>query len=164
MSDPLTNSIEQLYIETFDTLYTYAQSHMKEASLAQEAVQETFCIACEKPTAVLSSPNPTGWLMRTLRNVIRNMKRSQIRASYLVTALTHRKSAADYIVSDEQDIDLLYGDMVESADYQLLKKLAVDHYSMLELAEELGINLEACKKRVQRAKKALRKKFEKYLK
>ena len=39
--------------------------------------------------------------------------------------------------------------------------IVIRKYSMLEAAEELGISVEACKKRVQRAKKKLQKIIEK---
>ena len=46
-------------------------------------------------------------------------------------------------------------------DFQLLVNIVVRRYTMLEAAEELGITVEACKKRVQRAKKKLQKIIEK---
>ena len=45
--------------------------------------------------------------------------------------------------------------------FQLLVNIVVRRYTMLEAAEELGITVEACKKRVQRAKKKLQKIIEK---
>ena len=41
------------------------------------------------------------------------------------------------------------------------KRILEDLLAMLEAAEELGISVEACKKRVQRAKKKLQKIIEK---
>ena len=63
--------------------------------------------------------------------------------------------------SDTSDIDLLYSDIVDSSEYKLLKRIALDKYTMLEAAQELGISVEACKKRVQRAKKKLKSHLEK---
>ena len=37
----------------------------------------------------------------------------------------------------------------------MLVKIVLQNYTMLEAAQELGISVEACKKRVQRAKKKL---------
>lgn len=39
----------------------------------------------------------------------------------------------------------------------MLKQVTLDRYSMLEAAEELGISVEVCKKRVQRARAQFRK-------
>lgn len=42
-------------------------------------------------------------------------------------------------------------------DYRLLSMVAYGQYSMLEVAKELGIPLEVCRKRLYRAKKKLQK-------
>ena len=63
--------MEQLYREMFPKLYMYALRIMSKPSLAEEAVQNTFCIACSKEDSLFSSDNPHGWLMNTLKNVIR---------------------------------------------------------------------------------------------
>ena len=44
-------------------------------------------------------------------------------------------------------------------DFRLLKRIVLERYSYLEAAEELGISLEACRKRVQRIKQRLREKL-----
>ena len=43
----------------------------------------------------------------------------------------------------------------------ILKKIILDGYSYKDLAKELGISLEACKKRAQRAKQRFRKNYDK---
>ena len=67
-----SNYIEALYLEMFELLFSYARSSLENDSLAEEAVQETFRIACLKPSELCASPNPKGWLVNTLKNVIRN--------------------------------------------------------------------------------------------
>lgn len=44
-------------------------------------------------------------------------------------------------------------DLVNDEDYKLLKEIVLERYTIRETAQELGISVEACKKRVQRAKK-----------
>ena len=56
-------------------------------------------------------------------------------------------------------VDVLFGDVSDSEDFQLLKRIALDRCTMLEVAEDLGISVEACKKRVQRARKRLQEKI-----
>lgn len=125
--------------------------------LAEEAVQDTFRIACAKADKLLFSPNPKGWLLNTLKNVTKNKVRSQV---YLRNILELDENMIPGN-SDVLDIDFMYSDLTNSEDYKLLKKIALDKYSMLEAAKEMGISVEACKKRVQRAKKKLKKSFEK---
>lgn len=152
--------IARLYKEMFEKLYTYAYGILREKELSEELVQETFQIACDKPSELLSSVNPQGWLMNALKNVIWNAQRKRATmAKYIVATET---VDIERIVSPNpsSNIDLMYSDLISEAEFQLVKRIAVDRYTMLEAAEELGISVETCKKRVQRAKSKLRKHFE----
>ena len=53
----------------------------------------------------------------------------------------------------------MYGKVAQLEEFQLLKEMAVDGLSHLEMAQKRGISVDACKKRVQRAKKFLQKKI-----
>ena len=66
--------IGELYQEMFEKLMVYASVNLGSDSLAEEAVQETFRIACQKPESICNSPNPRGWLVNSLKNTIRNMQ------------------------------------------------------------------------------------------
>ena len=57
-------------------------------------------------------------------------------------------------------VDVLFGDVSDSEDFQLLKRIALNRCTMLEMSEELGISVESCKKRVQRARKRLQEKID----
>lgn len=162
MTHSQDEQLKKLYIDMFDILFSYARSVLDSESLAREAVQETFCIACSKIETVLSSPNPEGWLVNTLKNVIRNMRRSRAKLNQLIVTTIYSAENKSTAIHDEEDVDILYGDMTQNADYILLKKIAIEQYSMIELADELGINIEACKKRVQRARDRLKRRFSKY--
>ena len=41
-------------------------------------------------------------------------------------------------------------------DFELLKRIAIENRTMIEASSELGISVETCKKRIQRAKKKLK--------
>lgn len=153
LNDDQRRVIKALYLEMYLLLFSYAQNMLSDRSLAEEAVQDTFRIACTKADNLLYSPNPKGWLLNTLKYVIKNKTRSR---AYLITSL---ELDENMIPGDPDvlDIDFMYSDLTNSEDYKLLKKIALDKYSMLEAAKEMGISVEACKKRVQRAKKKLKK-------
>ena len=149
--------IVQLYNDMYGPLLAYATSTLENRALAEEAVQETFRIACSKIEAISTSENPKGWLTNTLKNVVRNSIKSRARLNRLVVAsLSHEE---DYLTIPTEDdyMDIFYSSLIPTEDYQLLKRIALDKYSRLEAAEELGISMEACKKRVQRAKEKLQK-------
>jgi len=149
--------IAQLYEEMKGPLSSYAYSILRNKSLAEEAVQETFRIACTKPKDLADSRRREGWLMETLKNVISNMNRSHASLNRVVIeALPFDETfLAEHV--DPGNVDILYSDLLHDKDYALLKRIALDKYSILEAAQELGISIEACKKRVQRAKKRLQK-------
>lgn len=151
--------IEQLYREMFSKLYIYAVSLLNDSSLAEEAVQDTFRIACTKANSFLKSPNPQGWLFNTLKNVIKNIKKAQAKLNVLFDALfaVEMNSSAD----PELDFRITYSELLGSEDFKLLELIVLNKYTILEASQELGISLEACKKRLHRAKKKLAKILEK---
>ena len=143
--------IERLYREMYTRLCIYAMSALGSKALAEEVVQDTFRIACIKPDGLMSSKNPRGWLINTLKNVIRNRRRTEARLSNaLLAAMSAYEPQASTTVETTEFI-VAYSDALGEE----------DRYTMLEAAEELGITVEACKKRVQRAKKKLQKIIEK---
>ena len=159
MDPEYCEKIEQLYLEMFDMLLCYAQCSFPEPSLAEEAVQETFRIACQKPEQLCQSPNPRGWLVNTLKFTIRNIKRSRENALRLLSAYLFRQGTCVTLSEDRQSLQLLLANVSESEDFQLLKEMVIDGRSQLELAASRGISVDACKKRVQRAKEKLQEKI-----
>lgn len=148
--------IERLYREMYTRLCIYAMSALGSKALAEEVVQDTFRIACIKPDGLMSSKNPRGWLINTLKNVIRNRRRTEARLSNaLLAAMSAYEPQASTTVETTEFI-VAYSDALGEEDFQLLVNIVVRRYTMLEAAEELGITVEACKKRVQRAKKNYR--------
>ena len=156
MNSEYSEKIEQLYLEMYDMLITYARCSFEEESLAEEAVQETFQIACQKPDKLCESINPKGWLVNTLKFTIRNMKRSresarQILSSYLIESIAFSE--------DKLSLQLMYENVSHTEEFKLIKEMAIDGRSHLEMANARRISVSACKKRVQRAKETLQKKI-----
>jgi RNA polymerase sigma-70 factor (ECF subfamily) len=152
--------IENLYREMFTQLNIYAQSALRDRSLGEEAVQDTFRIACIKIDELIASSNPKGWLMNTLKNVISNIRRSRARLLRMLYTASEMNEASFGSTHDDIDPEIMYGGIISTEEFNLLKKIVLERYSMLEAAEELGISVEACKKRLQRAKDKFKKKLE----
>lgn len=143
----------------FDKLIAYAKCSLDSDALAEEAVQETFRIACQIPGRLCESPNPKGWLVLTLKNTIRNMKSSRATAkriveTYLLTQLKEVSFSEDSI-----NLNILYENVADMEEFKLLKEMAIEGRSHEEMARARGITVSACKKRVQRAKETLRRKI-----
>lgn len=155
LDDNQQKFIKELYKEMYYSLSAYALSALNDRSLAEEAVQDTFRIACAKVNDFQSSTNPKGWLFNTLKYVIKNMIRSRSRLNNIIISSFDFDENIYTKDSNTSNIDLLYSDIVDSPEYKLLKRIVIDKYTMLEAAQELGISVDACKKRVQRSKKKL---------
>ena len=148
--------LTSLYLEMYERLVNLAYRRLRSAALAEECAQETFCIACRRPEAALGSENPQGWLVNTLRYVVRNMERMlALRAAH---AGGNAERVDDTPVYDDYT-DAEFSDLISDAEYRLFRRVAVDRCTMREAAQELGISEEACKKRMQRIRAKLQTKI-----
>lgn len=159
MDPKYREQIETLYLEMYDMLLSYAQCSFEEESLAEEAIQETFRIACQKPDQLCESANPKGWLVNTLKFTIRNMKRNRKHALQCLSVYLLEQKDCIAFSEDKLSLQLMYGNVSDMEEFQLIKEIAIDGKSHLEMAEARGISVSACKKRVQRAKETLQKKL-----
>lgn len=115
--NPQNDRIEQLYHEIYDKLYRYAKNALSDPSIAEEATQDVFCIACAKSDELLQSNNPQGWLMKTLKYVIQNIKREQAKTRRLAI-LSLNSDESDLLATyDEEDVDILYGALAPREDF-----------------------------------------------
>ena len=151
--------IEAFYLEMYDRLLIYARSALDNESLAEEAIQETFRIVCTKPEELLISPNPKGWVVNTLKYTIQNMKRSRDKANALLNQYLAANSSSVAFSEDRISLEVIYENVAHSEEFQLIKEMAVEGKSHLEMAQTRDISVAACKKRVQRAKEFLRRKI-----
>ena len=148
--------IEELYIEMFYPLCAYAQSSLRDKYLAEEAVQETFRVACTKVDSLRASPNPEGWLMVTLKFVIQNMKRTRARLNRFILYMISSHEEDTGQISIYNIPEEYYKNLISKEDFDLIKRIAIDGYSTKEIADELGISVDTCRKRLRRAKMKLK--------
>jgi RNA polymerase sigma-70 factor (ECF subfamily) len=112
-----------------------------------------------KPEDLLSSPNQKGWIISTLKFTIQNMKRSRDRANVLLTQYLAAHSNSVAFSEDRISLEVTYENVAHLEEFQLIKEMAVEGKSHLEMAASRGISVDACKKRVQRAKEFLKRKI-----
>lgn len=143
-------------LSTTVTFTGFARSFVN-PDLAEDLVQETFLIAQKRLDRVTSSENPTGWLINTLKNVIGNtyQKRQFIYTELSPDAIADE--AGEYVHS----INDMYAGLIDDEALSLLIWIYCEDTSYQEAANRLGISLDSCKKRIQRAKQALKKAIEK---
>ena len=165
MAPPMTREqseqIEQCYLSCYRPLLAYARAALGREALAEEAVQENYVgRAPQQVEEFLAAENRRAWVYQVLKYVIQNQRRVQARAERFFSASVE-DTAPEALGSyrDPPDPDLLYGDLAKTEEYRLIRRLTEEKLSMLELSQELGISVSACKKRVQRAREFLRRRL-----
>lgn len=150
-----------LYKEMYPSLYKIALSAIHNEDVAQDLVQESFLIASRRLDNLLSCPSPKGWLIKTLRNVIGNTYKQRAKIADLFTSL---EDLGDNVGTEPDfPVWLEYQGIIDDGSLELLMWIYCDNLSYQEAADRLGISLNACKKRIQRAKEQFKKTFEKEL-
>lgn len=150
--------LDELYRKMYRFLLCYAQSALNNESMAEEAVQETFAIACRRIDRVCESENPQGWLVETLKLVIKNLERRQQTANRIISDLAEYRPDMVAAPGDQVGLKLLYGNLANTKEFKLVYAIAVEGQSYMEIAEAAGITVPTCRKRFERAKKYLQRK------
>lgn len=153
--------IDRLYFEMYEPLVSYANSILRDQHRAEELAQEVFVSAIQKPEALLSSPNPKGWLYKTMWNTIQNNGRTTARQLKLIADYLSVNGAEIAVSIDQPDLKLKYGKLAETEEFKLIYDMAVLGKTHEEMAAERNISVNNCKKRAERAKKFLRRKLSK---
>ena len=152
---------EEFYREHFEGLVVYAKAIVKNQHMAQDVVQDAFHIVLrqDKMKEFVCSPNPVGWMRVTVKNVARNAKRAQLRQSRWLISVEELDALAasedDYEPEDEETVLKGYSEFLSENEMYLLRRLALDKATYKELADEYGISMWACYKRVSRLEETL---------
>lgn len=159
-------TLDRLFRELYGKLLQYAFASLENEALSEDAVQDCFRIAAVKMAELSASENPQGWLMNTLKNVLRDQKRRLTRQRmHIVRApegdLDETPREKELPEEDEARFSLLYGGLVSDEDFELLKLIYARQYSVQAAAAALGLSEEACKKRLQRARARMKTALEK---
>jgi RNA polymerase sigma-70 factor (ECF subfamily) len=162
LTDAQQRWLAKLYEQMYPSLFVYAQAHLADSHTAEEVVQETFKIACMKIDTLAESPAPNGWLMTTLKHIMRNMQRRQaLTAAIFDTSVKFDENRASALTNDNLEFDIACTQVIGQQDYEMLKQAVLKQATISDIAQEFGISEQACYKRIQRNKQKLRKIFEK---
>ena len=164
MSPEQDELLEKLFWSSYRKLVAYANYRLDHSSMAEEVVQDTFHEAVLHIGILMRHPNPSAWLMRTLVNKIHEserMRRQCLRRfvsmdSALPVETASPNDCIEQIVerSAPSLANKLAGVLSKEELYQL-KRFVFDGAPHKEIAQELGISLCACQKRMERIWKKL---------
>lgn len=151
--------LSERYLEKRIFLLEYAESSLHNYALSEEAVQQTFEIACRKIDDFCNSPNPDGWLTKTLSFVIRNIERRQWSERRVIVSADDYRPDLVAAPKVPRSLRVTYGSLVDTPQFRLLYETEVLGYTLAEIAKNLGISESACKKQAERARIFLQKKL-----
>ena len=151
----------KIYRERRKPLLMYAESALGNHAMAEDAVQQAFEIGWRKIEDFQNSPKPEGWIFRSLKFVVNNMK-SRLRTERRVIAITD-EYRPDLVAAPADPLPLRvhFGDLVDTPQFRIVYEMEIQDRTLAEIAEDLGISESACKKRAERARKYLQKKLRK---
>lgn len=150
--------LEEVYHRLYRPLFYYAQSTLRSGDSAEEAVQSTFQIACARIQELVESPKPDGWLMNTLKFVLRNMQKKQMRTEAIFISSKELDENAVILSEDlSPETDAAFCDILGERDYQIFRRVTLKEMTIREAAQHYGLTEEACSKRLQRSRAKLRK-------
>ena len=151
----------KIYKERRKSLLMYAESALGDHAMAEDAVQQAFEIGWRKIEDFQNCPQPEGWIFRSLKFVVNNMK-SRLRTERRVIAITD-EYRPDLVAAPADPLPLRvhFGDLVDLPQFRIVYEMEIQDRTLAEIAKDLGISESACKKRAERARKYLQKKLRK---
>ena len=152
--------LEKFYREYFHAVEIHAYRYIGNWDDAHVATQEAFHIACEKIDDFMIQPNKVGWLKNVVKNVCRNMYRAKKKQLSLFISIEDLDRSQEPATFDHVERDPLedYKELISESEFLLLRKIIIEGVSYAQVANELGISMWACRKRVERALSIIRKK------
>ena len=148
-----------IYRERRKPLLEYAESALGNQAMAEDAVQQAFEIGWRKIEDFQNCPKPEGWIFKSVEFVVRNMK-SRLRTERRVIAITD-EYRPDLVAAPADPLPLRvhFGDLLDTPQFQIIYEMEFYGRTLAEIAKDLGISENACKKRAERARKDLQKKL-----
>lgn len=148
--------LHALCLEHYPALRRYVYHLGFRGEAADDWLQETFLVAIRRIDVLKTHENPGAYLVQILRNVIGHALRRMQYAARIAEQLRAEELTGSEGYRDELDPETLYRGLVSDEELQLLLRFYLEGRSRKELARELGIDVEACGKRIQRAKAHLK--------
>ena len=154
--------ITALFFSNYQRLVRYARiifqkhgGYIDPSGRAEEIVQEAFILACEKRDELIDAEDPGKWLTATVTYKIREALKEDRKWAKGLLLLPSEDEAEPFPEPNS------LSDLIPAEDYDLLRRLYLEGFTYKELCDELNISKSALAMRVNRIKKAFRKKYEK---
>lgn len=139
-------------------MYRYAKTVFNNSTMAEEAVQETFLLICKNTKILKYKTDLKSYIFHIHKMVCGRLQYQY--STYIKKLLSLQADNRNFEMMEKFSVEEnTFSQYVNKKDLFILQKVILDGYSYQELAEELGITINICKKRVQRAKERFRKNY-----
>ena len=118
---------------------------------AEDALQETFFRFIRKPPDIKDKEHEKAWLIKVATNICRDMKRFQIRHTYM-----QLEDIADYLQDNKQKAILEEVLSLPRKQKEVIYLHYIEGYKINELANILRVSENVIKKRLQRGRMQLK--------
>lgn len=144
---------EWFYKNTKNLIFSYLYHHVRDTSALEDIAQEAYVIALEEWDILKKHPNPAGWLMVTVKNLVRGYHRQYYRTEHVEehAEIPYEEPAFDMLVMEDL-LDSVYG----NKDRELAKKYFLEEESVEALSKELGISEGNMRTRLYRMRRRMK--------
>ena len=153
---------EEFYRANYQKFVGYAFRFLRNWEDAKEVTQDAFLIGLVKIKQFYASENRPGWLKNTIRKRAQNFNKVKINRAAVTTFLEDpglSLAAPDHY--NRIDSPSAYcAELLTDPEFLLIKRVFMEGESYRDTAKEFGLTEGACRKRVERIIKKLRKRWD----
>ena len=143
------DTIRSAFYEYSKVLAQHAMRCVCDSKTAEQLVQDTFVVACEKPETFCTHEKPLAWLFAVLNNKIKQEREDAYRHSH-----EEYKDELDQRETQPQEpLEYILPRSLDPEERELLILRCEKNWSYEQIAEYKGIRVDACRQKFQRAKK-----------
>lgn len=154
----LDDFFNQIYIEMYEEIFRYVRRLTNDNRILEDILQETFYEAYKKIDILIVHENYRGWIYKTARfkalklnNRIRKIDMKQVELDYAEIQEVGQQDQYDFITYAD------YEDVISESEFNFLYRHYIEGYTYEDLAKQENIQVGACKMRLSRILKKLRK-------
>lgn len=149
--------LNQICVEMYDEITRFMKYYVHDERILDDIVQETFMEAYKHIDTLVDHPNYKGWLYNTAKFKAKYMRSVQFKRDCMQKEIESLDTVENAIYDTHEE--LFYHElkrMLSDDEYRFLKLKYKYGYSYIEIAEQEGISVGACKMRGNRIIKKLR--------
>lgn len=150
--------IRQLYEDEAERLYYFINKLIEDWELAQDIVQEVFCVATRRAEELENHPQPVAWLYQTAKYIIlsecRKKKKRDMNSCY--------EDMEEYLKDESAELELISAeeDMIRTvlsdSEYRIVELVHIYGYKTKEAADELDMKEGTLRVRLLRIRNKLK--------